>query len=412
MRTLVKWLVRALVLVVVIAIIGGVLLWRSSRPDDPGSFYAYDDDVPTEPGVVVRSEGFDRAVPPGATAHRFLYTTATGSDGAAIASATVLVPDGPVPDGGVRPVLAWAHGTTGIANGCAPSVLPEPWGGIPALEEIIAAGWIVVATDYVGLGTEGTHQYLVGDTAAYNVLDSIRALDSLDDQDPDVFGSAELGDRPVVWGHSQGGHSALFTAQFAADYAPEIDLAGVAGIAPATDLAALLAAADDSPVGKVLSSLTMVSWADVYPDVDLDTFVRPAARPLVEDMASRCLTAPGALLTLVEAAALRQSVFAVDPATTEPTASLLRENSPAGPFDLPVFVAQGEADEVVAPAVTEAFVDQTCETGDVIELHTYADGTHLSVAEEDSPVDGPLLAWTEDRFADAPAPTACTSTDH
>lgn len=407
-----KWLVRGLVLVVVIAIVGGVLLWRASRPDDPGAFYEYDKALPAEPGVVVRSEVFDRAVPPGATAHRFLYTTTTSDGAATIASATVLVPDGPVPDDGIRPVLAWAHGTTGIANGCAPSVLPEPWGGIPALDQMIADGWVIVATDYVGLGTEGTHQYLVGDTAAANVLDSIRALDSLDEQDPDVFGSADLGQRPVVWGHSQGGHSALFTVQQATDYAPEIDLAGVAGIAPATDLAALLAAADDSPVGKVLSSLTMESWVDVYPEVDLDTLVRPAARPLVKDMASRCLLAPAAVLTLMEAAALRQSIFAVDPATTEPTASLLRDNSPVGPFDVPVFVAQGGADEVVAPAVTEAFVDRACEAGDIVEFHTYEGGTHISIADEDSPVDGPLMAWTEARFADEPAPKACSRIDH
>lgn len=411
MRASLRWVLRLLVVVVVVAVVGGVLLWRASRPDDPDAFYDVDQELPAESGVVIRTEPFDRGVPEGATAQRFLYTSTRADGSPAVASATVLVPDGPVPEGGVRPVLAWAHGTTGIARGCAPSVLPEPWGGIPALDRAVADGWVVVATDYVGMGTAGTHEYLVGTTSARNVLDSIRALDSLDDRDPEIFGDAELGDRPVVWGHSQGGHSALFTAQEAAVLAPDIELAGVAALAPATDLGALLAAAADSPVGKVLSSLAMVSWDAVYPEVELDEVIRPAARPLVRDIASRCLLAPEALLTLVEAEALRRPIFAIDPATTEPLAGLLRENSPAGPFGVPVFVAQGGDDDVVAPTVTEAFVDRACAGGEVVDLHTYASATHISVAAEDSPVDDPLVAWTEARFAAEAPETACTRTD-
>ena len=61
--------------------------------------------------------------------------------------------------------IGWAHGTKGIARGCAPSV-EGPFVDVPAVPELIAAGWAYVATDYVGLGTDGGHAYLVGDDAA------------------------------------------------------------------------------------------------------------------------------------------------------------------------------------------------------------------------------------------------------
>lgn len=50
---------------------------------------------------------------------------------------------------------------------------------------------------------------------------------------------AAAGPRFVTFGESQGGQAALFTGQLAAEYAPELDLVGVAAAAPATDLNAL-----------------------------------------------------------------------------------------------------------------------------------------------------------------------------
>src|SRR5436305_7322287 len=68
-------------------------------------------------------------------------------------SGMVAIPTGTVPKGG-WPVITWAHGTTGIADLCAPSRLPAGTGGlnIPMLESWIKAGYAVVRTDYEGLG--------------------------------------------------------------------------------------------------------------------------------------------------------------------------------------------------------------------------------------------------------------------
>ena len=65
------------------------------------------------------------------------------------------IPTGPEPAGG-RPVVSWAHGTVGLAPQCAPSRLDSPTANLPWVQQMIARGWVVTATDYAWLGTPGT----------------------------------------------------------------------------------------------------------------------------------------------------------------------------------------------------------------------------------------------------------------
>nr|NLD40594.1 lipase [Actinomycetales bacterium] len=191
---------------------------RLSGTPQPDAFYSAPATVPEAPGHLLRSETFTRTIPEGASAWRILYTSTAHDGSPALASALVVVPDGV----GAPPVIAWAHGTTGWATGCAPSLLEEPFvsGAMPGLDAVLERGWAVVATDYTGLGTDGVHPYLIGTGEAYGVLDAVRAAQQL--------AEAGLGADTVVWGHSQGGHAALWTAGLAPDYAPELELLGVA----------------------------------------------------------------------------------------------------------------------------------------------------------------------------------------
>ena len=113
--------------------------------------------------------------------------------------------------------------------------------------------YAVVATDYAGLGTPGPHPYLVGDGSAYSVLDSIRAARE--------FGRGGIGNRYVVWGESQGGHAALWTGQYAANYAPELQLVGVAAAAPPTDLKENLTGGANPLIKALLTAYTGSSWS-------------------------------------------------------------------------------------------------------------------------------------------------------
>jgi acetyl esterase/lipase len=130
-------------------------------------------------------------------------------------------------------------------------------------------GWVIALTDYEGLGTPGPHPYLVGESEGRAVLDSVLAAHELD------LG-LELSDRYAVWGHSQGGHAALFAGQLAPEQLPEHELVGVVALAPATRLADNLAAVEGTEAGNVLSIFAVESWRAYFPDIPAGTLTSAA----------------------------------------------------------------------------------------------------------------------------------------
>ena len=203
-------------------------------------------EIPGRPGTIIRIwplEGGGPSLGGNANAFRFLYRS-TGLNGQPIpVSGAIFIPSGPAPAGG-RNIIAWAHPTSGVMPPCAPSLMPDTAGMIWNLAEMLSRGYVVVATDYPGLGTDGIHPYLIGESEGRAVLDSVRAARDL----PDSGAS----DRFAVWGHSQGGHAALYTGELAARYAPDLKLVGVAAAAPATYLVQLFDADSDDRHGKGL----------------------------------------------------------------------------------------------------------------------------------------------------------------
>lgn len=365
----------------------------------PDAFYTPPDDVSSEPGQLLRAADFDRAVPDDAVAHRILYTTTGLGDEPAVASALVVVPR--EAGGQPLPVVAWSHGTTGVAEGCAPSLLDDPFeaGAMFTLEDAIDRGWAVVATDYIGLGTEGPHGYLVGEPAGHAVLDSIRAARQVDGLD--------LSDQAVVWGHSQGGHAALWAGTLADDYSPDAGVVGVAAMAPASNLTGLIANLDEVTGGSIFAAYVLEGYTRTYDDVDLGDYVRGAAEVQVEEMSERCLSGPGALLNIGEYLTQDTSVFDTDP-TTGALGARLAENIPADPIEAPLLLAQGETDPLVIPSAQQAYADQRCQAGGgPVDYRTYPDRDHVGVVAADSPLVPELLDWTAARFAGEDAPDSC-----
>ncbi len=153
---------------------------RGAQPGAPGPFYALPAPLPAgAPGTIVRSEPVPNFFP-GATAFRVLYLSTGYDEQPTAVSGLIIVPDSPPPPAG-RKVVAWTHGTVGVASNCGPSLIEGARYGaaLPALEQLLAAGYVVTATDYQGLGTPGPHPYLVGASAAANALDNIRAAINL-----------------------------------------------------------------------------------------------------------------------------------------------------------------------------------------------------------------------------------------
>ncbi|MFC5722400.1 alpha/beta hydrolase family protein [Streptomyces gamaensis] len=199
-------------------------------------------------------------------------------------SGTVLLPAGPAPEGGL-PVVSWAHGTTGVADQCAPSQAADLGSAVYArqVRRLLRAGYAVAASDYPGLGTPGMHTYLVGADEGNAVVDIVTAAHRL------VPGLSP------VWfamGHSQGGQAALFAAN-AARRAPELRFAGGVAIAPASHLGAMLpgviAAHESSALSFVLYSLAGLGATD--PSVDVRRLVGPSAAGTAQEVLGTCLKA-------------------------------------------------------------------------------------------------------------------------
>ena len=312
--------------VLVVLVSGGALwvghLFRGGAPV-ADSFYDAPDEVPDEPGRLLRSQPYDGDLPAGLRGYRILYTT-TASDGTpALASGVLAVPDSDEP----APLVAWAHGTVGVARGCAPSLGPDAVSsdGVPATAALAANGWALVATDYTGMGTQGRFPYLVGAGEAHSVLDSARAARQV----PGVA----LDDRTVLWGHSQGGHAALWAGQLASSYAPDLDVRGTAALSPAASPLAMAQVVHENPgAGTALAvSFVATAYALTYPDVDLDAVVVPSARTIVREAATRCTGEAGTLATVLTGLAVsRDQPILRDPPTTGVIGDRLRENVPTG----------------------------------------------------------------------------------
>ncbi len=376
--------------------VGAGLLAASLGGSAVAGFYDVGEaDITGPAGSLIRFEVRTLA-PPGATVFRILYRSA-GPNGEPIAvSGIVIRPEGPTPPQG-RDVVAWAHATTGVMRSCAPSLHGDGFGEIPGLGELLAHGYAVVATDYPGLGTAGPHPYLIGESEGRAVLDSVRAARGI--------GDVGAGNRFVVWGHSQGGQAALFAGELARRYAPDLRLLGVAAAAPATELGELFEDDLTSVAGKILSSMTLVAWSRLY-SIPLPGIVEPDGLGDVERIGGECINSVlGDLADLEAQKPLGHHFLKASPATTPPWAKITDANVPGrAPAGAPILIAQGSADTVVDPPVTEQFFKVLCRQGTPVRFLHVPHVTHAGIPRASA---RETVEWVAARFAGAPAPNDC-----
>jgi acetyl esterase/lipase len=397
-RRWLKWVVGTVAGVVVLVGVAVVVFVIATRDPEPGEFYDSPDDLSAPAGTILRSEPFTDGIPDGALAWKVLYVSTDEHDEPLAVSGLIIAPTNA--GTGPHPVLAWSHGTTGIARACAPSNTDAPLAGIPDMTGPLEQGWVIALTDYPGLGTVGPHPYLVGQSEGRAVLDSVRATHALDI-------GVELDDRYAIWGHSQGGHAALFAGQLAEDHLPEYELSGVAALSPATRLQDNLAAIEGTEVGDVLTILAVESWSAYYPDIPEGTINSDAERP-AERIAKSCINQPSRLRIAVAGLTLPDDIVAIDP-TTDPTwTTRLAENSP-DPVGVsaPLFVGQGLADELIVPEVTEAWAADRCTSTAPTTWRSYPDVNHTAVV---GPGGTDALSWTIDRFDGRETTSECPAT--
>ena len=400
-----RW-TRTITAVIVLAVsLGAAALSAALHDGSPvvDAFYTAPRHVPSEPGQLVRAESFTRDIPDNATAWRILYTTTRGDGSPAVASGLVVVPREGT---GTWPVIDWTHGTTGYAENCAPSLAKQPFesGAFFLLDRVIDNGWALVATDYIGLGTAGPHPYLIGPDTAHATLDAARAARQLDE--------TNLGDQNVVWGHSQGGGAALWTGALADQYAPELDIEGVAALAPASNLPALVESLPNVTGGSVFASFVFAAYSAIYDDVNYRDYIRPGAEVTVREMAKRCLAEPGVLVSVLNAMALSKDpeIFARDPLSGA-LGEHLTDNVPPATISAPLLLAQGGSDQLIIPSAQDEYVDGLCADGQQLDYRIYQGRDHVPLVEPDSPLVPQLLDWTHDRLDGKAVTPDCTRSE-
>lgn len=393
-RTLLKRILLGVLAVVVVALlVGAFLFWRTTVPARPTAFYTPPDPLPAgAPGTIIRAEEFTDHVPEGARAWRVLYLS-QGADGQPVAvSGIVAAPAAPSDE--PRPVVAWAHGTLGIMPECGPGHTDDPFATIPEVPRLLQQGFVLTATDYPGLGTPGVHPYLFGRVEAAAVLDSVRAAQQLD---------TGAGDRFAVWGHSQGGHSTLWTAMIAGEYAPELELVGAVATSPPVDLAAVLEQSMDRQFGSILLAMALKSWEANTPGADLAALVSPEGVAEVNKLAGVCLLKPNAVLLLGKLKTPAEFLPA-DLARLGPLQTFIEANAPTGPIDAPLLIVHGTTDEVIPFEGSAAEAARRCANGEDVELDRYPGDGHWPVVANSAVR---VVGWIEDRFAGRPTGSTC-----
>ncbi|MDZ4375181.1 MAG: lipase family protein [Phenylobacterium sp.] len=298
---------------------------------------------------------------------RFLYASTDGFGGTerVVVSGAYFTPKGKPPKGG-WPLVAWAHGTVGLADVCAPSWAGRSERDVLYLNRWLSEGFAVVASDFQGIGTAGPHGYMMTRPVAYSVLDSVRAV---------VTTRRELSRKVILVGQSQGASAAFTAAGFAPTYAPELDIRGVVSTGTpyvsAQKIDATKAYGDGSRIDPTIAYsyyliLTLqqlrpeIAGSDIYTDKALpllETARSMCIRPLVQAVIDAGLTPDNAMKGGKQAEAFIPFL----PHFVYPTLKL----------PMPIFMGVGAADKDVAPAGQMQLAQEACDAGTVVEAHVY-----------------------------------------
>ncbi|MGK2956536.1 MAG: alpha/beta hydrolase [Solirubrobacterales bacterium] len=313
-----------------------------------------------------------------ASTRTVLYTSTTPAGKRVTVSGTISIPKGKAPKGG-WPVITYGHGTTGIADKCAPS---RNRANGPATSYIsytdpvqnswLKAGYVVARTDYQGLGTPGTHAFLIGKASGRSMLDIVRAARDLD---------PKISKKYVIAGHSQGGHAALFAAGAAAKWVPELKLKGTVAYAPASHMqtqATLLPALITPNSLTALAAMIVKGGESVSDTIDPSDLLNDPVLALYPDTEKECLSR---LAKTDHLGGIAPAAMIRDGADLDPLYDLLDENNPDVKTAAPILLAQGTADTTTFQFLTDELNTELVGLGDTVDYNLYEGADHGGVLD-------------------------------
>ena len=319
--------------------------------------------------------------------------TSRGIDGTPIEVTGMVAAPMEEPEAGVRDVVTFAHGTTGISDPCAPSTRPLSSDFLNAATVALGAGYVVTATDYEGLGTPGLHPYYVRESEGRSVIDIVRAARQLEE--------ASSGSRAVVWGNSQGGHAALSTGEVAPQWAPDVELLGVAAGAPGSELPMAFVEGPGAEGARGYLWEMTLGFEEDYPGLSIDDIYEPDVLSTIRDLVDM-EACNGEFLNV--ARPVENAGFATNPVDLPEWLPVLEENSPGNVrSEMPILLIQGSEDLVVRQRYSDALFERLCATGSMTDYRVIEGSGHAAFRE----VLPAVLEWTNARFAGEAAVDGC-----
>ncbi len=385
-------------------------------------------------GQVIKKEKVATKIP-GAQAWRIAYISSDVNNLKTISTGLLIAPAGKAPKEG-RPIVSWSHGTTGSAQNCGPSQQINPavalneyylpngnsWTdyGVLSLPELIKEGYVIVATDYQGLGGGGKHQYSVGQTQGNDAINAIRAAGAVKE--------TGAGKKALLYGWSQGGYSVLSAGGSKAYLAQKgtafdgIEVVGIVAVSPVNlsgvaQVAMRSSVNSDQALEKITAplSVNIFEWAHLaammyglqtaYPHkLQLTDWFTPEGAKVFDELSNnKCFHVLSDSLTYSYGDRYK-SLVRPDPVNTQAWIdALISGGIPNNAPVAPVLMYRGTKDAVPKPMV-DIYENQMCKIGSNVK-HVELDGaTHFT-----SPVEAQqtFLPWFKDRLAGKPLTNAC-----
>lgn len=373
-------------------------------PPSQDPFYA-ETSTSAPPGTVLRTRRVDVRTGPACEATAVVYAATDTLGRPTAMSGTILTPSAAWTGPGPRPLLGYGVGVHGLSRDAAPSHLLRAGmeSELPLIEAALAAGFTVAIADGEGLGMPGPHTYGAGISGGHAILDVVRAALSgaTDAHRPhpeqqagrrtERHGTAEHAQVPVVlWGYSEGGRAAVFAAEGAPDYAPELHLAGVAAGGVPADLYDVARAIDEGPFAG-LNLAVLVGLAKAHKRPELLDILTPAGRRAAEraaglDVIGLVLGCRRPLATLT----VREQPWD-DPDWRD---LLRRERAGQQAPDVPVYLYHADQDEIVPPRLSQELARSYRLRGVPVDLVRVPAPDHLCAAHLGAP---DALAWLRRR---------------
>jgi len=350
---------------------------------------ASDDESGPALGTLISAEPV-APLAPNSRAWKVLYVSESLAGEPIEVSGIIAIPDGPAPADGYD-VISWGHGGTGIGDNCATSN-PEFTGPVafPLIAPaVLEANYVFAMTDYEGLGTPGTHPFLVGESQGRGMLDIVPAVTQVADVSVDQV---------ALWGISQGGQSALFAGQITPQWAPQLDIVGVAAVSPSADVAGYADWARTTPlpdrfahIARGQAWMLAAGFEAAYGDMNLDMLLSPqalAALPGLEEDPDACIGEWGEV-----AVTLPDNGLIAEFADVPPWSERFAQASPSVVTVAPVLMLTGTLDYL--RPIIDPLQEPFCKAGTDLDFRVLDGLTHLNIAGESMPL---VLEWLAERF--------------